>query len=166
VTLIVDFATFPESIKRYGRHKDDCVYIRRSGDQFHLSYVNPDSGVQVICFLHGTEEAIRDDLQGKGLHVAKGIWVTEASIEHLAQYEHETYIAAVAYETRNGPGLWVDASSAPPSEGSVLRAIFDEFVSEGTLDEDSFEQFIHDAKPTVRILDPDDIERFVKQKQA
>ena len=47
---------------------------------------------------------------------------------------------------------------------SVLRAIFEEFVSEGLIDERSFETFIAEARPIVRILDPEDLERFVKQK--
>lgn len=166
MTLVVDYKDFTDAVKRYGLGDNDCVCYKRAGDSLHLTFVNPETGVQVVSFANEKEADIKVKLEAEGFCTSKGTWVTEASLEHLAQLTSETYVAAVAYETRKGPGLWVDAFPTPPSEGAVLRAIFDEFVSEGLLDERAFEQFVHDAKPTVRILDPDDIERFLKQKQA
>lgn len=166
MTLVVDYPSFVPAVKRYGKGDDDCVYLKRAGDNLLLSYVNPDSGIQVLAFGIGKEDEVTERLDAEGLCVAKGLWVTEASLEHLAQISTETYIAAVAYETRKGPGLWVDAYATPPSEGTVLRAIFEEFVSEGLIDERSFETFIAEARPQVRILDPEDLERFVKQKST
>jgi len=164
MTLVVDYPNFVPSVKRYGEGSDDCIYLKRAGETVLLSYVNPTNGIQVLAFAVGTEDEVVRRLDSEGLCVSKGVWVTEASIDHLAQARNETYIAAVAYETKKGPGLWIDAYATPPSEGTVLRAIFDEFVSEGILDERSFETFIADARPQVRILDPEDIERFIKQK--
>jgi len=164
MVLVVDYPSFVPSVKRYASGEDDCVYIKRAGESLLLSYVNPRSGVQVLAFGIGREEDVIARLEQEGLCVATGLWVTEASLEHLAQVSNETYVAAVAYETKKGPGLWVDAYATPPSEGSVLRAIFEEFVSEGLIDERSFETFIAEARPIVRILDPEDLERFVKQK--
>ncbi len=166
MTLVVDYPNFVPSVKRYGEGSDDCVYLKRAGESILLSYVNPNSGIQVLAFAVGTEDEIVARLDSEGLCVSKGVWVTEASIEHLAQATNETYIAAVAYETKKGPGLWIDAYATPPSEGTVLRAIFDEFVAEGIIDERSFETFIAEARPQVRVLDPEDIERFIKQKTA
>ena len=166
MVLVVDYPSFVPAVKRYGTGEDDCVYTKRAGENLLLSYVNPKTGVQVLAFGIGKEEDVLARLDAEGLCSSKGMWVTEASLEHLAQITSETYVAAVAYETRKGPGLWVDAYSTPPSEGTVLRAIFDEFVSEGILDERAFETFISEARPQVRILDPDDLERFVKQKTA
>jgi len=166
MTLVVDFASFAAAVKRYGEGADDCIYYKKAGETIHLTFVNPKTGVQIISFSTGKEDDVRKGLLDEGLCMMKGTWVTEASLEHLAQLTSDTYIAAVSYETRNGPGLWVDAFPAPPTEGGVLRSIFDEFVSEGLLDEGGFEQFIHEAKPQVRILDPDDIDRFIKQKHG
>jgi len=166
MTLVVDFAGFVDAVRRYGVGGNECVYTTRKGETVHLTYVNPQTGVQIVSFLNGSEDAARAKLDEVGLGTAKGTWVTEASLEHLAQLTSETYVAAVAYDTRKGPGLWVDSYPFPPTEGGVLRAIFDEFVSEGILDERAFEQFIHDAKPVVRILEPVDLERFIKQKSS
>lgn len=164
MTLVVDFADFPDAVRRFGAGEGDCVFYKRVGEAVHLTYLNPTSGVQVVSFAQGSEGDVKADLERQGFCTMKGTWVTEASLEHLAQLTSETYVAAVAYETRRGPGLWLDCFPTPPTEGAVLRAIFDEFVSEGMLDEGSFEQFIHEGKPNVRILDPEDIERFLKQK--
>lgn len=165
MTLVVDFQDFAASVKRFGKGQDDCVFYKRAGDSIHLTYVNPDKGIQIVSFRQGTEQAAKEEIEGHGFCASKGVWVTEASLEHLAQLTSETYIAAVSYDTKRGPGLWVDAYPAPPSEGSVLRAIFEEFVSEGLIDERAFEQFIQEAKPLVRILEPADVDRFIKQKE-
>lgn len=166
MVLVVDYPSFVPAVKRYTNGEDDCIYLKRAGDSLLLSYVNPHTGIQVLAFGIGKEDDIVARLEGEGLCVAKGLWVTEASLEHLSQLSNDTYVAAVAYETRKGPGLWIDAYATPPSEGSVLRAIFEEFVSEGLIDESSFETFIAEARPIVRILDPEDMVRFVKQKAA
>jgi hypothetical protein len=167
MTLVVDYKDFFAAVKRHGIGDDsDCVYYKRVGDSINLTYVNPQTGVQVVSFSPEGEGEVTAALEAQGLCGSKGTWVTEASLEHLTQLASETYIAAVAYDTKKGPGLWIDALPTPPSEGAVLRAIFDEFVSEGLLDERAFEQFVHEAKPTVRILDPSDIERLLKQKPA
>ena len=34
------------------------------------------------------------------------------------------------------------------------------------MEDGDFEQFIHEARPNVRILDPADVERFIKQKSG
>jgi hypothetical protein len=164
MTLVVDYPNFVPAVKRYSGGEEDCVYLKRAGDSLLLSFVNPKTGIQVLAFGIGKEEDVVARLESEELCVSKGLWVTEASLEHLAQISRETYVAAVAYETRKGPGLWIDAFSTPPTEGTVLRAIFEEFVDEGILDEKSFETFIAEARPQVRILDPEDLDRFVKMK--
>ncbi len=164
MTLVVDYEGFAEALKKFGEGGKDCVFLKKVGDSVHLTYVNPRSGIQIVSFASGNEVKVKAELESAGLCTMPGTWVTEASLEHLAQLTTESYVAAVAYDTRKGPGLWLDAFPTPPTEGAVLRAIFDEFVSEGLIDERAFEQFIHDAKPVVRILDPEDIERFIKQK--
>ena len=163
VTLVVDYGEFADAVKRYGE-AEQCVMYKRVGDSVHLTYVCPNSGVLVVSFFVGSDEEAKRDLEAAGFCVTKGTWVTEASLEHLSQVVGDAYIVGVSYETRHGPGLWLDAFPTPPSEGTVLRAVFDEFVSEGQLGEDNFEEFLREARPQVRILAPNDIERFLEQK--
>jgi hypothetical protein len=164
MTLVVDFSEFCDAVKRFGAGDGDCVMHRRVRGSVLLTYVNAQSGVQVVSFHPGPEQDAIAAVQARGLCLMKGMWATEASLEHLEQIAGEAYIAAVSYETKDGPGLWMDAYPVPPSEGSVLRGIFDEFVSEGLLSESDFERFIHEARPIVRVLDPDHVERFLKMK--
>lgn len=139
---------------------------RRVGDSIHFSYLNPDTGVQVVAMYVGREADALARLSEAGFETMKGTWVTEASLELLAQLSGETFVAAVAYETKRGPGLWMDGYPYPPTEAVVLRAIFEEFVSEGYLGEGDFEVFLSEAKPIVQILSPADLERFIKQKAS
>lgn len=132
----------------------------------HLTYADPKSGVHVSSFCVGTEDEVTAKLKAEGFETMRGMWVSEASLEHLAKLSGETYVAAVAYTTRTGPGLWMDAYPTPPSEGTVLRAIFEEFVAEGYVGENEFERFLELGNPTVRILGPLEIEKFLKQKQT
>lgn len=166
MTLVVDFPEFADAVRRHSRDGDCCVMHRRVGDSTQFSYVNPDTGVQVVSMLVGTEADALKKLEQAGFKTMKGTWVTEASLELLAQLSGETFVAAVAYETRLGPGLWMDCYPYPPTEGTVLRTIFEEFVSEGFLGKGDFEVFLHEAKPMVRILSPSDLERFMKQKAS
>ncbi len=166
MTLVVDFAEFVESVKRYGCDEGPCVYYKVMDDSVHLSYANPEKGIQIISYVVGDEQTAKKELESKGIMAKKGSWVTEASLEHLAQLTGEAYVAAVAYETRQGPGLWLDAFPTPPSEGTVLRSIFEEFVTEGLLDEKDYERFLTDARPQVRILKPVEIDTFIKAKRA
>ena len=166
MTLVVDFAEFAEAVRRFGRDDDCCIMHRRMGDSTQFTYVNPNNGVQIVALHVGSESDGIKELKSQGFETMRGTWVTESSLEHLAQLAGETYVAAVAYETKKGPGLWLDAYPYAPTEGTILRAVFEEFVSEGLSGEGDFEVFIHEAKPIVRILSPQEAERFLRMKQA
>ncbi len=164
MTLIVDYSEFADAVQRYGEAGDCCVMYRKRSDCIHLTFVDAKTGVHIVSQTPKPEAEVKRELEAVGFATLKGSWVTEASLDLVAQAESETYVAAVAYETREGPGLWMDAYSTPPADGSVLRAIFEEFVSEGLLGENDFESFLVEARPQVRILGPNDIEHFIKQK--
>ena len=164
MTLVVDFSEFADAVQRYGEAGDCCVMYRLRSDGLHLTFVDAKTGVHIVSQTPKSETEVRRELEAKGFATLKGSWVTEASLDLVAQKDTETYVAAVSYETKEGPGLWMDAYSAPPPEGAVLRGIFEEFVNEGLLGEDDFELFLTGARPQVRILGPAEIEHFIKQK--
>lgn len=166
MTLVVEFSEFASSARRYGAGADNVIYLKPVADSVHLTYVNPASKVQIVSFYVGTEESAKKQLEADGFTTARGTWVTEASLEHLARVTGDAYIAAVAYQTPAGPGLWMDSSPTPPLESTVLKAIFHEFVDEGLLGDDQYEAFIEQAAPIVRILSPEDIQTFLRQKQT
>lgn len=165
MTLVVDFSEFGQSVKRYGLSDECVVYVKPVADSVHLTYVNPQSGIQIVSFYAGTETAAREKLEGLGFRAAKGTWVTEASLEHLARIAGEGTIVAVAYETPDGPGLWLDAWPTPVLDSTALKSLFEEFVAEGHLREDQYEEFLEHAKPVVQILSPEDVQRFIAQKR-
>lgn len=165
MTLVVDFAEFPEAVTQFKSDGECCVMYRRVGDSTHFTYVNPQLGVQVVSMQFGSEKDGIADLESRGFATLRGMWVTDASLEHLEQLAGDTYVAAVAYETKKGPGLWIDAYPYPPTEGTVLRTVFEEFVNQGLLDEREFERFIQEGKPMVRVLSPTDAEQYLKEKR-
>lgn len=164
MTLIVDYPEFADAILRYGEVGDCCVMYRQRSDGLQLTFVDAKTGVHIVSKAQKSETEVRRELEAKGFATLKGSWVTEASLDLVAQEESEVYVAAVSYETKEGPGLWMDAYSTPPPEGGVLRAIFEEFVNEGLLGEDDFEAFLTESRPQVRVLGPTEIEHFIKQK--
>jgi hypothetical protein len=167
MTLVVDFSDFPDAIKRFrDSEAEPCAFYKKVGDSIELTFVNPRTQVQIVSGFSGAEEEAVAALSQHGICVQKGVWVTEASLEHLARLAGEGYIVSVAYETNKGPGLWVDAFPYPPTEGGALRYLFEEFVSEGYLGERDFELFVHDTKPIVRIIGPEEIEKFLAQKRS
>ncbi|HWP31367.1 MAG TPA: hypothetical protein VNK96_06555 [Fimbriimonadales bacterium] len=167
MTLFVEFPEFLRAVKMFGGEPTACcLMLKAIRDSVHLTYADPKSGVHVSSFCVGTEDEVTAKLKAEGFETMRGMWVSEASLEHLAKLSGETYVAAVAYTTKAGPGLWMDAYPTPPSEGTVLRTIFEEFVAEGYLGENEFERFLEEGNPTVRILGPLEIEKFLKQKQT
>lgn len=165
MTLVVEFDEFIRSVRRYAASDEPLVYYKPARELVHLTYVNPVSNVQVVSFFAGSADSAVAALEAAGVAAAKGTWVTEASLEHLSQIAGEAYISAVAYQTHDGPGLWMDASPVQPLESTVFLTMFNEFVAEGHLKEEDYELFIANAMPTVRVLTPDDVQRFIAPKR-
>ena len=100
-----------------------------------------------------------------GLEVFEGEWSedrTEASEEEPA-----LYVAAIAYRSKErAPGLWVDAFESPPIQGQVLKALYDEFLENGEIQDVSFEEFVRISEPTVVIVSPEDLSAFARSKEG
>ncbi len=164
MTLLVEFPEFVEVLKIFGSPNAKVVFYRKTLHQVHLTYADPERGFQVIStFLGNVAEASRR-LAEAGYQMLPGAWISEASLEYWAKVMGSVYVAGVAYHTPSGPGLWMDAYSSPPTEAQVLRFLFGEFVEEGLVEEGEFDRFLAEAKPTVQVLAPEDVERFLAQK--
>lgn len=165
MTLFVDYETFPAAVRRHCSGSLAAVYVQLRGSVPVLSFFEPSCNVHVVCIADDrAPEEVEEELKARGFEVLHGLWVSEASIEQMLEAARATYVAAVAYNARGGPGLWMDAYPFHPTEGTVLRALFGEFVSEGLLQEDDFELFLREAQPIVRILTPEDAERFIRAR--
>jgi len=163
VTLFVDYETFPAAVRRHCAGAQATVYVQLRGSVPVISFFEPSCSVHVVCIADDrASEDVEAEMRAHGFEVLHGLWVSEASIEQMLEAARATYVAAVAYNAKGGPGLWMDAYPFHPTEGTVLRTLFVEFVSEGLLRQDDFELFLREAEPIVRILTPEDAERFVR----
>lgn len=167
VTLFVEYAAFHEAVQQHCSCPAATVYVQLRGSVPVLTFFEPSCGVHVVCIADDrAPEEVEAEMRGHGFNVSRGLWVSEASIEQMLEAARATYVAAVAYNARGGPGLWMDAYPFHPTEGTVLRTLFGEFVSEGLLQEGDFELFLREAQPIVRILTPEDAERFIRARIA
>lgn len=164
VTLIVEFPEFVEVLKRFGSPTARIVFYRRTPHQVHLTYANPERGIEVVSSFLGSVAEVSRRLTEEGYEALPGMWISEASLEYWAKMTGNLCVAGVAYHTPSGPGLWMDAYPSPPTEAQVLRSLFEEFVAEGLVKENEFERFLVEARPQVQILSPEDVERFLANK--
>jgi hypothetical protein len=164
VTLIVDFPEFVEVLRTFGSLNAKVVFYRKALHQVYLTHADPERNVQIISTFLGSVAEVARRLEEAGYQVLPGAWISEASLEYWAKIMGRVYVAGVAYHTPSGPGLWMDAYSSPPTEAQVLRALFGEFREEGLVEEGDFERFLAEAKPTVQVLSPEEVERFLAQK--
>lgn len=167
MTLFVDYETFPAAVRRHCSGPQAAVYVQLRGSVPVISFFEPSCGVHVVSIADDrAAEEVEGEMKAHGFEVLRGLWVSEASIEQMLEAARATYVAAVAYNARGGPGLWMDAYPFHPTEGTVLRTLFGEFVSEGLVQEDDFELFLREAQPIVRILTPEEAERFIQARIA
>ncbi|GIV03017.1 MAG: hypothetical protein KatS3mg015_1847 [Fimbriimonadales bacterium] len=167
MTLFVEFDRFADAVRRHAGGGEPIVYLQMRGLVPLVTFYDAASGVHIISTAEERSVAkVQSELAAEGFTVEQGLWVSEASIEHMLEVARATYVVAVAYEAAGGPGVWMDAYPYHPTEGTVLRAMFEEFVDEGLLGEDDFELFLREAQPLVRVLTPEDAERFIEAKVA
>jgi len=167
VTLFVEFDCFAEAVRRYAGGGAPVVYLQMRGLVPLVTFYDSASGVHIISAAEERSATkVQADLTAQGFTVEPGLWVSEAAIEHMLEVARATYVVAVAYQATGGPGVWMDAYPYYPTEGTVLRAMFEEFVDEGLLGEEDFDLFLREAQPLVRVLTPEDAERFIEAKVA
>jgi hypothetical protein len=164
MTLHVPFEAFPEAVKRILRHRE--AYVSEEGDHVVVTASLPAERVVVACVAEGfTLEAAKEHLRAGGMDVREGVWHLADSPQRGAGRK-APHVAAVSYASGEGkPGVWVDAFETPPTKVQVLRAMFEEFRNTGELPEVSFEEFVRIAVPTVTLVTPTELARYVADKR-
>lgn len=164
MVLRVQFDEFDEAVKRYAPGAP--VFTQQMAGGMSATAVNPKTDVIIstVCthsLTHGQEL-----LRRAGLTVSEGEWTSdeEEGLSGVAAM----HIAAVAYRSsETAPGLWVEAFAYPPTQGDVLKRMYDEFVAQGELKAVvPLEEFIRLAHPTLVILDPSELENLLGRHKA
>lgn len=163
MVLKVEIDRFAEEMKsRLGT--DEC-YVAAWGAGALATAGMPDKQLILASLSTHSVDKLTKELSGKGLKVQAGHWAL--TVEDLIEAHAKVpYIGAVAYKSKDQkPGVWVDAYAEEPTPGEVLMAIYNEFQETGDLSDISFEDFMKAAHPNVVIVTPEQIGRFVQQKE-
>ncbi len=163
MVLRVEIDRFAEEVRARLEAKE--CYVAPWGPGSLATAGNADRQLILAAFSSHSVEATTQELTKSGLSVHSGHWAL--TVEDMIEAQPKVpYIGAVAYRSKDQkPGLWLDAYPTEPSPGEVLMAIFNEFQETGDLAEVSFEDFMKGAHPNVVIMTPDQIGRFLQQKE-
>lgn len=105
-------------------------------------------------------------MEKAGFKVHDGSWTLNGEAPANAHELETMHIAAVSYLSGGDqPGVWVDAFLGQPTTIQVLRAAYDEFISNGEMGEASFEEFIRLAKPNVAVVSPAELSSYLESKR-
>lgn len=163
MVLRVDLSKFPEAVK--GLLATEEVFASSRGSGTWVTAGNPSRALLLSTFTKQPLDIVRRELEGSGLRVYEGEWSLQENVPSTEVAE--TWVAAVAYVSRESmPGLWMDAYAAPPTAAQVLKAMYDEFRTNGEMAEVTFEEFIRLASPNVQILAPAQIADFAAEKEG
>ncbi len=161
MTLTVPFEEFAPTVQRVLGQKEAYVTAHGRGTLATASK----NGDVVVASSKSAPAVVSEQLTEAGLTVHEGSWHTEHQAH--GHESEECYVAAVAYSSSDDkPGLWMDAYPDPPTGVQVLRAMYDELLSTGELQETSFEEFLRLANANVIILAPADIRSFANAKDC
>jgi hypothetical protein len=162
MVLRVGFDEFASTAKRL--LGVDEVFVAERGAGTLATAASPGKELIVAAAFPHSTSAVIEKLKQAGLQASEGEWSLGGEGLEISQVNCELHVGAVAYNSKDTkPGLWVDAFVEPRNQTQVLRAMFDELRETGELGEISFEEFIRLANPTVVLLTPTDLSRFVAQ---
>lgn len=163
MVLTVDFASFAQTAQRLTPGK--TAYLSVSDRGVTVATADPAANVLVRAHSPNDRNKTRDELLAAGLSVDLGSW---ADCEPNSGSPNEAiFVAAVAYRsTESKPGLWVDIFAAKPTTSDVLNAFYQEMSTEGSGAPMSLDQFVRHADPNVVILEPDEIQAFLRKRST
>jgi len=165
MTLQVPFDQFAETVKRLLKLEEAYVSSHLVGSV--ATSAMPDRSLVVVAVMSMPPESATEKLKEAGLEVFNGTWLTPEEVLMPDVGLTQTHIAAVSYRSSGDKaGIWVDAYPFQPSQGAVLKAMYDDFRETGELDDVSFEDFTQIANPHVVIVSPSEIERFLRGKEV
>ncbi len=162
MTLEVSFTEYAETVARMLPGTD--VYVAKHAHGALITAADAKQHLVVACVHTASAETTQKALEKAGLTCRSGSWFDPES-PAMSHAHAEVYVGAVAYKTGEAtPGIWVDAYASLPTQMMVLRQMFDEFVATGELGEATFEEFTKHADPSVVILAPSELSRFIEGK--
>jgi len=162
MTLTVPFAEFAAAVKRVLGAKE--AYVSSHGRSWRVTAAA--DGKLVTSTVTVPKEKLTSELKEEGLQVHEGAWSLE-SLDMGPENGVDCYVAAVSYVSGDDkPGLWMDAFTDPPTGVQVLKAMYDEMLSTGELQDATFEDFLKLANANVIILAPADIRSFAHAKDC
>lgn len=163
MVLRVELDRFPQEVA--ARLPSREVYLTRHGSGSLATACDPAKPLLIVAATPKPLAEAREALEAAGLEPIDGRWEDRDEFDEPAPAP--AWIAAVAYRTRElKAGLWVDAYDHEPTPAEVVKRLFDEFRETGELAEVAFEEFMKLATPTVVVVGPDEIRRYVERNAA
>jgi hypothetical protein len=160
MVLRVELDRFAEEVA--ARLSIHDVYVGRTAVGCLATAGDPSRDFVIAASTSKSVEETRTYLSRAGLHVNLGGWDTEG--DEIAPDELPAWIAAVAYRTNDPkPGLWIDAYAHEPTPAEILMRLYDEFRETGEMGEIPFEEFMRFASPTVVVVKPEEVQRYVER---
>lgn len=163
MTLTVPFDQFSKTIHRVLGIKE--AYVASSGTGSIVSAATSEAGLIVVSRTDLNLDAAKSKLEHSGMTVFEGSWSLPSGAGSKDSPTFEPFVVAVAYKSgESGPGVWLDAFPALPTQVQVLRSVYDEFRETGELPEVSFEEFVRLSDPNVVIASPNDLQSYLDKK--
>jgi hypothetical protein len=157
----VDLEQFAEAVRTHLKSNVAAVATREN--RTVITAGDPEQRVVVAAASSKPAAKVREMLIEAGLTVTSGEWTESNEWALEPCEEQDAYIAAVAYKSREEmPGLWLDAFPYEPSNGEILKALYDEFSEAGHLDSVPFEEFVRLSAANIVVLRPEDVARFLR----
>lgn len=162
MTLRVPFDLFSETVRRVVGV--DEAYVTPTDTGCICTAFDHNKRVRVLTKQSGPAGATKEKLEKAGMKIRPGYWA-EGDEDVPEPPQPIPYIAGVSYHSNNTqPGVWVDAYDAQPTVAIVLRAMYDEFIDTGELQDVTFDEFVRLAHPNVVIVAPSDLVSYVTAK--
>lgn len=145
--LTVPYEGFTEAVTRTINGK--VIYVGSSGRYTVLTAGDVASGTLVRSDTLASKEEATAALRQAGFVVIEGVW-RDKGIEQSG-----LWVAAVAYRsTGETPGLWIETYDSEPTKGQVITDMYDEFCTNGEIEDIALDDFVRAARANIVILSP------------
>jgi len=160
----VELDAFPDTVARLLGTKVAAVSSRDG--RTIVTAGAPDKGLVVVAVTSKPAADASMTLKESGFEVMPGEWIDEAAFAIDDCDAADSWVVGIAYKSREStPGLWMDAFPYEPTHSEALKAMYDEFVLNGEVEDVAFEEFLSLAAPNVVLLSPSDVARFARSHE-
>lgn len=162
ITLVVPIDQFIQ--ERQTRLPKQAVYLAETEQGVVITCGDPVTRLIIRCVTAIGPAETKKMLGEKGVAWTSGEW-RDGTTEPTQTQAELPYMAAVSYHSAEAmPGCWVDAYRSSPTVQEVLKTLFEEFQTNGEINDVSFDEFMRLASPNVVIFSPDEIRYHLGQK--